>query len=374
MKIFRVFSCAILALTTTGAWADRLDDLIERVEELESRQSELLEQVAIRRNDVKSFFPDGLTLGGFFESTFTLMTGPNNKTQGSANGHVLGLNFAAEFSDRLRFVSQFITGLGVGTTNLHNDPQIQPPQREFGSPFLITVLTQGYVEYRATEAFRIQGGLGYLPFGFAFQEREIVLFLRRGGPQVIRTASISSNQWQGLHFLGSFEKERSKWGYDLYSMTSAWNTKLPGVGGRLWWSPNDDSMTVGISALRARHTLDDYFSLLGFDFRMKFSRFSVVSEYVRHFAMTDDPWTFYVEPSVSFWEEELHFYVFADYANSARNQTGNNWDPYQKWEYGAGINWLPTSFTRFRFGVTQSDYLGHGRDFLGFDLSAGVSF
>jgi len=55
-------------------------------------------------------------------------------------------------------------------------------------------------------------------------------------------------------------------------------------------------------------------------------------------------------------------------------------DPITIIEQGAGINWLPTSYTRLRVGFTYHNYVDEDptfkneRDYYTVDLSAGVAF
>ena len=83
-------------------------------------------------------------------------------------------------------------------------------------------------------------------------------------------------------------------------------------------------------------------------------------------------------------EQTWILYAFADYLdhpNNLTNLTATLPDPYRKWELGGGVNWLPTSFTRYRLGFTVAEYVGDtaviaasDRDYWSLDLSAGVAF
>ena len=89
--------------------------------------------------------------------------------------------------------------------NEHNDPRAAslhlPSRREFGPYAYGSILTQGYLEYDLTDSVHAQTGMGYVPFGVAFQQREPVLFIRRGGPQVLRMTNLVSPLWSGVRFL-----------------------------------------------------------------------------------------------------------------------------------------------------------------------------
>jgi hypothetical protein len=95
----------------------------------------------------------------------------------------------------------------------------------------------------------------------------------------------------------------------------------------------------------------------------------------------NDPWTAYLEPALKLKDGEFLVFGFADYLRNALNKTVALPDPYTNFEYGGGLNWLPTSNTRFRATVGIENYLnkgstiqGQNRDFWYFDLSAGVAF
>ena len=89
-----------------------------------------------------------------------------------------------------------------------------------------------------------------------------------------------------------------------------------------------------------------------------------------------------MEPAIYAFDEKFLFYVFGDFLCDPRNKTNNILDDkYKRWEYGGGFNWIPTSYTRFRIGLTYNDYIGNqsiingkNRDFISLDLSAGVAF
>jgi hypothetical protein len=262
--------------------------------------------------------------------------------------------------------------------NQHNDPRTTPSQREFGDFFFGAVLSQGYLEFAKNSNARIQTGLGYVPFGYYPQQRELVLFVRRGGPQLLRTNDLFSPLWSGVHISGNLNNTRT--GYHAYTTAPLDNTNIMGLGGRLWAVSPEDTISAGLSTQVIKyegHTSE----IFGSDVRLTWDRWIITSEYAIHMAEGQDPWTAYVEPTFRINEEYL-IYTFADYAQSARNETSRLIDdPYNKWEYGGGINWLPTSFTRLRAGVTFNDYVGsrevirgQERDYISFDFSAGVAF
>lgn len=358
----------------------QIEALIKRIEQLEAHQEELLLSSEKSSNQVSSFLKDSLSLGGFFESAVQTLDGPDTTFQMMNTSNILGLNIAAEFNNEIRFVSQTLTGLVNQVENQNNDPLATPGDRRFGNPFFGAVLTQGYLEFSKSSQLRIQAGMGYVPFGYYPQQRELVLFVRRGGPQILRTNDLFQSLWSGIHLSGNIGNT-SRSGFHLYTMNPLDDTNKLGVGGRLWTTSENDKVTAGVSSQTVKyegHTSE----ILGADVRYAGERMILTSEYAIHMAEDSDPWSAYIEPSFRLTNDEFLIYTFADYAMNSRNESnGGRLDPFPKWEYGGGLNWLPTSFTRLRAGVTFHDYigtraevLGQDRDYLSFDFSVGVAF
>lgn len=377
-----------VAFTASAQTVDeQLEQLRLRIEELERQQEDFALPLSESRKNVRSFLKDDLRLGGFFESGFTMLDGPDTSFQAMNSSNALGLNLAAEFTPRLRFVSQIIAALAYPIANEHNDPTAQPSslprQREFGNPVFGALLTQGYLEYEVSEHFKIQGGAGYVPFGYAFQQRELVLFVRRGGPQILRTNQLLSPLWGGVHMLGHYSLTSGDWGYNLYTANPIDSSNVVGGGGRLWWASSQEQIVVGLSSQVGKygaHTDEIY----GADIRIRHGQWLVTTEYARHVTEGVDPWSAYTEPGYFIWGDQLLLYAFADYAQSSKPPILSSTtyaDEYRKWEYGGGVNWLPTSYTRIRAGLAMHDYVGknatkqgQNRDFVSLDLSAGVAF
>lgn len=386
MKLFSrlLLICFLLEVNFVIA-DDKLDLLTKRIEELERQQEDLFYQGIENNSKVNSFLKDNLTIGGFFEPSYTILSGPDTNFQAANSTNLLGLNFAAEYSDKLRFVSQLITGISIPLQNQHNDPRAvlrgQSARREFGAVNFGAILTQGYLDYIINAETKFQAGQGYVPFGFAAQQREIVLFVRRGGPQILRTTELFAPLWSGFHFFQHFNVGKNQWGYNFYSFTRFEDAKLPGIGARSWWSSDSEKMTTGLSFQSAKYHggIDQ---ILGYDLKIKHNDFLITTEVARHFTGGVDPWSAYIEPSYFLSKEEFQLYTFVDYSRSPFNKTaGTISDPFSKIEFGAGINWLPTSYTRLRLGITQNDYIheqtiviGQNRDYKIIDISAGVAF
>jgi hypothetical protein len=367
---------------------DRLQQLTKRIEELEKQQEELLLNSFENAPRVNSFFNDKFTLGGFFEPSYTIIAGPDTELQAGSNSHLFGLNFAAEYTSKIRFVGQFITALTAPLGNEHSDPRAPsvsanlPERREFAEYNAASLLTQGYAEYSINQSFRIQTGLGYVPFGHYAQLREPVLFMRRNGPQFLSIKNLFTPLWLGVNLVGTLSKQNA--GFNIYTAPSINQSQRPGLGLRVWKRSTDDHLTFGVSSQLGREGTNRY-EVLGADLAIEYSTFKIITEYITQIYEGEKPWSLVVSPSFSIYKQEVLLYFFGDYASATKNITGIGTnaipDPYSKWEYGGGINWLPTSFTRYRVGVTFHDYvggsdtiLGQARDYTSLDFSVGVTF
>lgn len=389
MKIF-ILIFILISGSLHAATDKEIEELKKRIEDLEAQQIQLLETVTEPKNSVGSFLNDNLTLGGFFDGGYNFITGPDTKTQWVNNSNALGLNLSADFGKKYRFVTQLVSLFQAPLLNEHNDPSAPavglPKSREYEAVTTLSVITQGYIEYNFNRMFNLQGGVGYIPFGYALQLREPVLYVRKNGPQLVRlNQRLVNNLWSGLHLYGSKPVGTKVYGYNLYTFTPTRKVHFMGLGGRTWVSLDDEKFIGGLSAQIAKNE-DETYKSYGVDGRFDFYPFQVRSEFAQLITKeTQDSWTAYVEPGYWIYNEEVLFYVFGDYIFGANNETGLGSitlpDPIQKWEYGFGFNWLPTSFTRLRLGLTYSDYVGNNsrpqgqqRDYVGVDISAGVAF
>lgn len=370
---------------TFGSAESDIQDLKKRIEELEKQQEQLLISSSEPKNTVSSFLNNNLTFGGFFDGGYNFISGPDTDTQVVNTSNAIGLNFSADLGSKYRFVGQLVNILSIPLLNEDNNPTASPKDRTYGTYIPLSVLTQSYLEYNFRRLFNLQGGLGFTPFGFALQLREPVLYVRRGGPQITRINMVTP-LWSGLHLYGSKAMGDQVAGYNLYTFTpTTVNSQFAGVGGRAWMSSGDDKIISGISGQIGKDD-EATFKTIGADARFDFYPFQIRSEYIQHLSSEEsDDWSAYLEPGYYIYQEELLLYISGDYYYGTTNRTGSPltgaFDPIQKWEYGLGVNWLPTSFTRIRFGLTYNDYIGNrqnlqgqNRDYLGIDLSAGVAF
>lgn len=367
---------------------ERLRLLEKRLQELEAREAEVFTRSVNERGRVKTFLNDTISFGGFFESDLLGLTGPDTPPQVSIQSNTLGLNVTADFNERIRFVSQILTGLAYVLANPHNDARATPPQRQFSTTLFGALVAQAYSEMLVDEALNLQVGLGYVPYGFGFQQREPVLFRRRGGPQMIQSTSsrsvgIAHPLWMGVHVHGSKRLEGlSRFGYSLYTHSPLSDPKTLGLGTRLWSAISDDT-TVGFSIQNGSMTGGSYTSY-GFDVDRHAAWGGFTSEYAKNFRSdgAEIAESGYVEPFVNFAPGWLGF-VVADYLENPFNVTspGTTLDPIEKWIYGAGVNWLPIPYSRFRVGYYEHRYVGatamsggQKRDHERYELSAGIAF
>lgn len=359
--------------------------LKKRIEDLEKQQEQLLVSSSEPKNTVSSFLNNNLTFGGYFDGGYNFISGPDTDTQFVNSSNAIGLNFSADIGNKYRFVGQLVNVLTIPLLNPHNDPTTSPKERTYGSYVPLSVITQGYLEYNFSRLFNLQGGVGFTPFGFALQLREPVLYVRRGGPQITRL-NLVTPLWSGLHLYGSKSMGEKVAGYDIYTFTpTTVDSQFAGLGARAWMSSDEDRIISGISGQIGKND-DDTFKLLGADARFDFHPFQIRSEFIQQFSSEEgDNWSAYLEPGYFIYQEEILLYISGDYFYGPTNRSGSPisgpLDPIQKWEYSMGVNWLPTSFTRIRFGLTYNDYIGNrqnvqgqNRDYLGIDLSAGVAF
>jgi hypothetical protein len=383
--IFIFSSWSLLAATDK-----EYEELKKRIEDLETQQEQLLMSAAEPKNSVGSFLNDQLTFGGFFDGGYDFITGPDTDTQSTNNSNALGLNLSADLGNKYRFVTQLVNILSVPLLNQHNDPRGSavglPDERHHETYTTLSVLTQGYLEYNFSKMFNLQGGLGYVPFGYALQLREPVIYVRRNGPQLVREgANLVSPLWSGFHLYGSKSVGKKEFGYNVYTFTPSRKAHFVGLGARSWMAALDEKFIGGISAQIGRNE-DETFKTVGADARFDFHPIQLRTEFSELINKDiDNTWSMYVEPGYWIYHEEVLLYVFGDYLYGANNETGFGSsalaDPIQKWEYGAGVNWLPTSFTRLRLGFTFNDYIGsnanpqgQNRDYFGLDISAGIAF
>lgn len=384
-------SISIFAAEPKAAEGNSIEDIEQRIIDLEQRQKDMNtwyeEFYIMGRGRVAPFLGNSLSIGGFFETAVTHLYGPDMETQTSGNIHTLGLNLAAQFNDKTKFVTQTLTRLVIPLRNLNNNPNLTPPQRSFTGYSFFSIVAQGYLEYRMSDYFTVQTGLGYSPFGIAAQQREPQLFRLRGGSQIIAyddgdTIGIMSPLWTGIHLLGLIPANRNL-GYDLYTFTPVNKVSTLGVGGRLWYKANEN-VTVGTS-IQSGEQRKGFFFAKGFDLELKYKEYGFVSEYGHTTNSGDviDAEFYYFEPYMKFAEDQWLFFLNAEYIDTLERTdfATHVADPVKKWQYGGGLNWLPIPNARLRLTYLHHDYLdetdmisGQQRDYDTIDFSTAVAF
>lgn len=370
----------------------KLAELKERLRELEKQQTKMDDWYSnfyvLGNGKLTPFLKEKVSLGGYFETGIINMRGPNTENQTVAAQQALGVNITAEFSEKLRFVNQTSTVYNIPLLNVNNNPNLTPPQRSYLVKMNGTYILQGYLEYSHNEFFNVQSGLGYVPFGIAFQQRDAYLFHQRGGPQMITNddgfnISVASALWMGLHFYGILPFfEASTVGYDLYSMTPGSNKATLGFGGRLWWAINEYTK-AGTSFQYGEKMQGSYVSQ-GFDLDIKYRQYGLLAEYATaDNSQALDSESYYIEPYYKFLEDQWLIYASVDYLRSLdRNDVFTQIpDPFEVQVYGFGVNWLPLPNTRYRLGYSKYNYLnefdstnGQKKDYEAIEFSAAIAF
>lgn len=370
---------------------DSIKDIEQRIIELEQRQKEMNTWYEnfylLGKGRVAPFLGESMSIGGFFETAVTHLYGPDMETQTSGNIHTLGLNLAAQFNEKTKFVTQSVTRLLIPLKNLNNNPNLTPPERGFVGYSFSSIVAQGYLEYRMSDFFTVQSGLGYTPFGIAAQQSEPQLFRLRGGSQIIAyddgdTIGILSPLWTGLHFYGVLPVNRNL-GYNLYTFTPVNKASTLGTGGRLWYKASEYAM-IGASVQSGEHAKGHFFSH-GFDVDLKYNNCGFVSEYGHATNSGDvlDAEFYYFEPYMKFAEDRWLFFLNAEYINTLERTdvVTHLPDPVKKWQYGGGFNWLPIPNARLRLTYLYHNYIdeadtisGQERDYNVIDFSTAVAF
>ncbi|MES2803790.1 MAG: hypothetical protein V4654_14955 [Bdellovibrionota bacterium] len=390
--IFSITLITQVSLAQTNAHKTKIDQLQQRLRDLEMQQKKMEDWYSnfylLGKERVSPFLNHKISFGGYFESGIVNINGPDTENQTSANMHALGLNLTADFSEKFRFVTQTLTLITMPLLNTHNNSNLSPAQRKFTDIIYGTFLLQGYLEYSHSEFFNVQSGLGYVPFGISFSQREPFLFHQRGGPQMIYNDGFNVNVatvlWEGLHFYGLMPFfETNTVGYHLYSMTPGSSVGTLGFGGRLWWSINE-YVKAGTSFQHGKKLQGSYFAQ-GFDLDVKYNQLGFLGEYatVVNSGEALDAESYYIEPYYKFFEDHWLVYISAEYLRSLDRYDVFTQipDPFEKLVGGFGVNWLPIPTTRYRLGYLRHNYLNENdtinrqeKNYDAIDLSAAIAF
>ena len=373
------------------ASAQKIEDLQSRLRQLEEQQQKLddwyLNFYMLGKSRVSPFSKNQLTIGGYFDTSISRLSGPDMKTQTSGNNHSFGLNISAELSEKITFAAQTQTVIIAPLLNAHNNPNLTPPQRQFAGIGAGALVTQGYLEYRPSDIFNIQSGIGYIPFGLAYSQRELVLFHQRNGPQVIQNDDgynimVASALWIGLHVYGRFPVTKPM-GYNLYTLTPGSNVKSVGFGGRYWVKENE-MIAAGFSFQYGERQQGSYLTH-GFDIDLRYRNFGLLAEYIttENSGIGKDAIAYYAEPYLKFKDGRWLVFISGEYLRSLEQVDVATLTPdaFEKMHHGAGVNWIPLPQVRLRLCYLKHDYLhdtdsvnGQKRDYETFEFSTALAF
>lgn len=369
----------------------KIEDLQKRIYELEKKQTEYDEWYInfynLGKGSVSPFLGNKLALGGFFETGLINIFGPDTENQIAAQSHILGLNISADYTDKIRFVTQTLTFMNIPLVNPNNNPNLVPAQRKYSGFYSGALVAQGYFEYAYSDFFNIQTGIGYIPFGIAYQQREPYLFHPRKGPQLINNddgfnIAIVSALWIGVHLYGMLPIGKNNFGYNLYTLTPGSNVASLGGGGRFWWNPNE-VLKMGVSLQYAERQIGSYVAK-GADIEIKYDNLGFIGEYAINESTGDIPDSefYYIEPHINSLDGKWIFYVSAEYLRSPNRLDISTLipDPFEQKYYGTGVNWLPIPNTKLRLGYLRHDYINEpnsiakNRDFDAVEFSTAIAF
>ena len=385
-----LFSIEICSAQEQSA-TTKVEALQKRVLELETQQEKLdewyLNFYMLGKGRLSPFTKNQLSIGGYFDTSIIEMHGPDMDQQVSANNHSFGLNLSAELTEKITFASQIQTIVIAPLMNAHNNPKVLPKKRQITGIGAGTLVTQGYLEYRSSDVFNIQSGVGYIPFGLAYSQRELVLFHQRNGPQIIQNDDgfnimVASALWLGLHVYGQFPIALPV-GYNLYTITPGSKQNTVGGGGRLWAKPSE-MLALGFSFQYGERQQGSYLSH-GFDLDLQYRDVGVLAEYIsaNNSGVGKDAIAYYVEPYYKFLENKWLVFISAEYLRSLEQLDIMTLqpDPFEKMHYGAGVNWIPLPTIRIRLCYLKHDYLkeydsidGQRRDYETIELSTALAF
>lgn len=367
------------------------DDLTQRVEKLEQALSEIASKTYSRQGMTQAFLAESLNIGGFFENSLTTIWGPDSPSQTVADSHRLGLNLSAEIKPRLRLVTQFSLGFNYVFRNEHNNPDhgssFVPLTRSYQEVSFGSLLSQAFGEYELSSNHRVEAGLGFVPFGRAYQVRDPVLFLKRRGPQMIRTSGINrlviaDPFWKGFHLLGNL-MDNQFLTYNLYTNSPLAHSGKLGVGGRLAGQIGS-AFEWGASFQQGYQEGEAYLSTGG-DLKWGGDRWGTVLEGAQFQTNMSKNESFYIQFYWLMSDPAVTLFLDLDYLKNPYGQTllgtSSVNDPYIKYEQAVGMNYNFSANAKLRLEIVQHDYVGdravvsgQNRDYYSGSISSGISF
>lgn len=375
-------------LLSTIAFAETTE---QRLDRLEKTLAEMTAKTYSRQGSLQTYLAESLYLGGFFENSITSVWGPDTPSQLVADSHRLGLNIAADLHSRFRLVTQTSFGFSYAFRNEHNNPNhgstLIPLQRGFEDVTFGSLLSQAFGEYDWSSKLKIQMGMGFTPFGRAYQVRDPVLFLKRRGPQIIRTSGvnrvvIADPFWKGFNIVGALD-DQQHYLFNFYTTSPLDHSGKLGGGGRFSWNP-ESHVTIGASS-QTGHQMEESYLSYGADVSWTGERWGLYAEWARLESDVGDNESYYAQVFLKTFEQSLVFFVDTDYLKNSLGQTTVGSaavnDPYIKWEHTIGVNYYFYPNIKVRFDLIYHDYVGNrsvlsgqNRDYYSGSLSSGISF
>ena len=386
-----VMSCGLSLLIIVLSSKGKAETTDERLERLEKTLAEMTSKTYSRQGTLQTYLADSLYFGGFFENSITSVWGPDTPSQVVADSHRLGINMSADLHPRFRLITQTSFGFSYAFRNEHNNPNhgssLIPLKRSFEDVTFGSLLSQAFGEYDLGSKLKIQMGMGFTAFGRAYQVRDPVLFLKRRGPQIIRTSGvnrvlIADPFWKGVNVLGAFD-DKQELQYSLYTTSPLDHSGKLGGGARFAWNPSAH-MTSGLSAQRG-YQMDMSFLSYGADMSWTGERFGIYAEWAQFKSDLGDNESYYAQIFLKTLEQSLVFFVDSDYLKNTLGQTTVGSaalnDPYIKWEHTVGVNYYFYPNIKVRLDLIYHDYVGErailsgqNRDYYSGSLSSGISF
>ena len=344
-----------------------VDDVEERVEELESIVTEIDQRVGSRAV-VNAFDASRFDIGGFFDGSVAAAFGQGSDDS-AFNRQTFELLAKAQLSQRWDiFVAQaFMRNAPLTFTESTNDYDAS-----FGnnnSPVQTdTVIARA--QFSHNDQLNIQFGRFITPAGIINIEHFPAILLDPEQPQFLRPFSgqtIFANFTNGIHFHGStFTGPSGKniLSYSAWGGSFAGNSNSFSFGGRLAYALGDTGLTIGMNAMsgdRQRGTNGDRFYVSGADILFDKGRFLWKSEIFYSLeGISDDRLAFYVQPGFRILPNLIGFYRF-DYLQQDPSTVASI-------EHVAGISFNPVHNVRLR-GIFRNRSFAVEPGLIGIDVN-----
>jgi hypothetical protein len=359
----------------------KIEQIEGRLDEVEQHQVEEL----TRKGQLSAFHADKIKFGGFIDTLFNGRFGYSTPTEGAFDSEVV-LQVAADVTEKLRAVTATFVDFRTNFIDQHS------PFRTNNGVSVVVEPKILFGEYRFKDQLILKAGRFTAPFGIINQEFFSPQLLRHDLPQIVRGFTVFDTLPSGVQLYGTYPIRDSKVGYNAYAASLSSNTTDVGGGGRLFYSSPNELLTVGVSSQTGERG-SQLFSALGSDLKLNWRNFVLRTEYLWSFLdSSNDQNGFYVQPALKFFKDKLILFGQIDYLNDTlgifqlvdhdRNPlTPSIADPFKKFEYTAGINYLPWPFLRNRLEFTWNNYVGsrrklgsNSRDYFGIQASSTLSF